>query len=130
MCDWLINITCNDISVIYLTAHRCAGGLKKKFDLRSIFQPQRHFVGFFNVLVQSPTRDRPFLRLRPIYSPFTTRWGYGGYILDLTPRVRTGPICSRNNKYIGHKNLLFANFTDVATRIKNSNLAISLTTLN
>ena len=25
----------NDISVIYVTAHRCAGGLEKKFDLRS-----------------------------------------------------------------------------------------------
>ena len=25
----------NDISVIYVTAHRCTGGLEKKFDLRS-----------------------------------------------------------------------------------------------
>ena len=32
---WLFNVTINDISVIYVTAHRCAGGLKKKFDLRS-----------------------------------------------------------------------------------------------
>ena len=31
--DWLLNVTCNDISVIYVTAHRCAGGMKK-FDLR------------------------------------------------------------------------------------------------
>ena len=28
--DWLLNVTCNDISGIYVTAHRCAGGLKKK----------------------------------------------------------------------------------------------------
>ena len=28
--DWLFNVTINDISVIYVTAHRCAGGLKKK----------------------------------------------------------------------------------------------------
>ena len=27
----LFNVTINDISVIYVTAHRCAGGLKKKF---------------------------------------------------------------------------------------------------
>ena len=33
--NWLLNVTINDISVIYVTAHRCAGGLKKKFDLRS-----------------------------------------------------------------------------------------------
>ena len=32
--NWLLNVTCNDISVIYVTAHRCAGGLKKKLDLR------------------------------------------------------------------------------------------------
>ena len=30
----LFNVTINDISVIYVTAHRCAGGLKK-LDLRS-----------------------------------------------------------------------------------------------
>ena len=36
-CDviWLFNVTINDISVIYVTTHRCAGGLKKKLDLRS-----------------------------------------------------------------------------------------------
>ena len=87
-------VTCNDISVINVTAqmyrrieevvptvviyvtvqnvHRCAGRLKK-FDLRSGSQRHRHFVGFFNVPVQAPTRDQP------------THWGYGGHILDLTP---------------------------------------------
>ena len=35
MMNWLFNVTINDISVIYVTAHRCAGGLKKKLDLRS-----------------------------------------------------------------------------------------------
>ena len=29
--NWLFNVTINDISVIYVTAHRCAGGLKNKF---------------------------------------------------------------------------------------------------
>ena len=27
---WLLNVTCNDISVMYVTAHRCTGRLKKK----------------------------------------------------------------------------------------------------
>ena len=41
----------------------------------------------FNVPVQTPTRGHPFYytvipRNRPIKSPFTTRWGYGGHILD------------------------------------------------
>ena len=48
--DWLLNVTCNDISVIYVTAYRCAGGLKK-LDLRSGSQRHRHIVGFFNVPV-------------------------------------------------------------------------------
>ena len=30
MVNWLFNVTINDISVIHVTAHRCAGGLKKK----------------------------------------------------------------------------------------------------
>ena len=38
--NWLFNVTINDISVIYVTAHRCAGGLEKKLDLRS--GSQRH----------------------------------------------------------------------------------------
>ena len=61
--NWLFNVTSNDISVIYVTAHRCAGGLKKKLklDLRSGSQRHRHFVGFFNVPVLAPTRDHPFL---------------------------------------------------------------------
>ena len=33
--NWLFKVTINDISVIYVTAHICAGGLKKKLDLRS-----------------------------------------------------------------------------------------------
>ena len=113
-------VTCNDISVIYVTAHRCAGGLKKLY-LRSGSQRHRHFVGFFNVSVlhrqgtilfigwfrhtapisrllrhAGDTEDwvRLFLSrisdygyiTAPLKSPFTTRWGYGGRILDLNPR--------------------------------------------
>ena len=73
--NWLFNVTINDISVIYVTAHRCAGRLKKKLYLRSGSQRHSHFVGFFNVPVLAPTRDHPFYTLipthRPIYSPFT-----------------------------------------------------------
>ena len=29
MSKWLLSVTTDDISVIYVTAHRCAGGLKK-----------------------------------------------------------------------------------------------------
>ena len=41
--DWLFNVTCNDISIIhvYVTAHRCAGGLKKK---------PPHLVTFYDTL--------------------------------------------------------------------------------
>ena len=58
----LFNVTVNNISVIYVTAHRCAGGLKK-FDLRSGFHRHIHLKGFFNV----PSEDRQgttlFIRL-------------------------------------------------------------------
>ena len=66
---WLFNVTINDISVIYVTAHRCAGGLKKKLDLRSGSQRHRHFVGFFNVPVLAPTRDHPFYTVIPTHRP-------------------------------------------------------------
>ena len=77
--NWLFNVTINDISVIYVTAHRCAGGLKKKFDLRSGSQRHRHFAGFFNVPVLAPTRDQIFYTVipthRPNKSPFTITLG-------------------------------------------------------
>ena len=66
--NWLFNVTINDISVIYVTAHRCAGGLKK-LDLRSGSQRHRHFVGFFNVPVLAPTRDQPFYTVIPTHRP-------------------------------------------------------------
>ena len=67
--NWLSNVTINDISVIYVAAHRCAGGLKKKLDLRSGSQRHRHFVGFFNVPVLAPTRDHPFYTVIPTHRP-------------------------------------------------------------
>ena len=44
----------------YMWQHRCAGGLK--LYLRSGSQRHRHFVGFFNVPVQAPTRGQLFYR--------------------------------------------------------------------
>ena len=74
--NWLFNVTINDISVIYVTAIRCAGGMKKKLDLRSGSQRHIHFEGFFNVPAQAPIRDLSFCTVfpknRPIKSPFTT----------------------------------------------------------
>ena len=65
------------MSLIYVTAHRCAGGLKK-LNLQAGSQRHRHFVGFFNVPVQAPTRDPPFTvipRNRPILVAFyDTHW--------------------------------------------------------
>ena len=31
----LFNVTFNDISVIYVTVHRCAGGMNKKLDIQA-----------------------------------------------------------------------------------------------
>ena len=67
--NWSFNVTINDISVIYVTAHRCAGGLKKKLNLRSGSQRHRHFAGFFNVPVLAPTRDQPFYTVIPTHRP-------------------------------------------------------------
>ena len=53
------------------------------------FPRNRHFVGFFYVPVQSPTRGQPFngyFEKPPHFSRLSRRtWGYGGPILVLTP---------------------------------------------
>ena len=95
--NWLFNVTIYDISVIYVTAHRCAGGLKKKLDLRSGSQRHRHFVGFFNVPVLAPTRDQPFYTVIPTHRPHLVAFYDHArdtevHILDLTPRALTGVI--------------------------------------
>ena len=53
--NWLSNVTINDISVIYVTAQLCAGGLKKVLDLRLGSQRHRHFVGLLTVPVHGTT---------------------------------------------------------------------------
>ena len=97
----MFNVTFIDISVIYVTAHRCTGGLKK-LNLRLGSQRHRHFVGFFNVPVQAPTRDPPFYGYSekpPHFSRLLRHaLGYGGHILDLTPRVPMGADCINTSK--------------------------------
>ena len=93
---WLLNVTINDISFIHVTAHRCAGGLKKKLNLKSGCQRHRHFVEFFNVPVQAPTWGHPFYGYseKPPHSYFNrhlrSEWGYGGPILIFNPRIPMG----------------------------------------
>ena len=70
-----------------MTEHTCAGRMKK-FDLRSGSQRGRHSLGFFNVPVQAPILYG--YSEKPPKSPFTTRWGYGGHILDSTPGSSRG----------------------------------------
>ena len=90
---WFLNVTCNDILVINVTVHKCAGGLKK-FDLRSGSQRHRYFVGFFNVPVQAPTRGQPLYGYSKKLSRFRHLlrqwWGCGGHILVLTPGPHRG----------------------------------------
>ena len=72
----------------YMWRHRCAGGLKKLY-LRSGSQRHRHFAGFFNVPVlyrHGTTVLCGDSDTSPHLVAFTTRWGYGGRILDLNPR--------------------------------------------
>ena len=60
----------------------------------------RHFVGFFNVPVQEPTRTHSFYGYSvkpPHFSRlFRCAWGYGGYILIFNPWVPTGTIERKN----------------------------------
>ena len=99
--DWdrFAKVTCNDISVInrYVKADRCAGG-PKKLDLRSGSQRHRHFVEFFNVPVQAPTRNHPFYgyskKPPPFQSPFTTRmWIRRTYCRLNPPGSQRGKRC-------------------------------------
>ena len=119
--NWLFYVTINDISVIYVTAHRCAGGLKKKLDLRSGSQRHRHFVGFFNVPGLAPTRDHPFYTVipthRPIYSPFTITLGIRKTHSRLNPQ---GPHRGNVKRASGNTNNATKKFdkTAIADRLR------------
>ena len=71
-------------------------------NLRSGSQRHRHFVGFFNVPVQAPTRDPPFYGYSekpPHFSRLLRHaWGYGGHILDLTPGCPRRNLPFRSNR--------------------------------
>ena len=111
--DCLLNITCNDISVtcIYVTVHRCTGGLRKKFGLQSL--RHRYFVGFLNVPVKAPTRGQPFYGYFEKPSHFSRllrhAWPYGGHVLySATPPppyrlsdFKSAKRCSFVHNYIG-----------------------------
>ena len=78
-------------SVINVTAHTCACGIKK-LDLRSGSQRQRHSVGFFNVQVDARGRHFYSYSEKPPHFSRLLRCarGYGGHVLILNPRVPTG----------------------------------------
>ena len=89
--DWMLNDTCKDISVIYVTAHRCAGGLKK-LDLTRAPTPLT-----FRRVLQSTDTGLTFLLLFPENDPFlmplTTRTCMeiqSTYSPRKPPRVPTG----------------------------------------
>ena len=92
----LFNVTINDISVIYVTAHRCAGGLKKSWTYGRAPKRHRHFVGFFNEPVQAPTRDQPFYTVirthRPQLVAFYDTLGIRMTHSRLDPRDFTGKV--------------------------------------
>ena len=99
--DWLLNVTCNDISVIYVMAHRCTGG-PKKFDIRSGSKRHRYFVGFFYIPVYGLGTDTgpTFLYGYSWKSPHWVAF-YDTLRIHprLNPRVSTGSNQS-NNVYI------------------------------
>ena len=88
---WLFNVTINNISVIYVTAdwrrRQTYGRAPNAIDISygSLTCPSKHGHG-------ATLFVRLFRENRPISSPFTTHWGYGGHILDLNPRVLAGEL--------------------------------------
>ena len=76
---------------LYMWRHRCADGPKKKLYLRSGSQRHRHFVGFFNMPVQAPTRGHPFLRLFWETAPFSRLLWHAGDTEDTFLTKPPGP---------------------------------------
>ena len=75
--NWLFNVTINDISVIRVTAHKCAGGLKK-LDLRSGSHAIDISYGFLTCPSDTdtgPTFLRLFQETASFQSLSTTRMG-------------------------------------------------------
>ena len=73
-----------------------AGKLKKKLDLRLGSQRHRHFVGFFNMPDQAPTRGQPFyVNFIPINRPISVAFYYAHRDTEDFHRVPMG--CFRVN---------------------------------
>ena len=75
-----------DISVICDGTYRCAGGLKKKLDLRSCSKRHRHFVGFFNTDT-GPTFLYVYSKKPPLLVAFNDTLGIRRTHSRLNPRV-------------------------------------------
>ena len=99
--------TINDVSVIYVTAHRCVDRLKKKLYLRSGSQRHRHFVGFFNVPVQAPTRATLFIRLFRETAPFSHLLRHAGDTEDTFSTKPPGPHGDQSGKNISECLIIF-----------------------
>ena len=70
----------------------------------------RHFVGLFNVPVQTPTRDPPFngySEKPPHFSRLLRHaWRYEGHILDLNPGSPRGMLDKHLSKSVSRECLL------------------------
>ena len=79
-------VTCNDISVIYVTAQMCRRTEEEVVPTVGVQTQLRHFVGFFNVPVLH-RHGIPFLygysEKPPHFVAFYDTLGYGGCILVL-----------------------------------------------
>ena len=115
--NWLFNVTINDISVIYVTAHRCAGGLKKKLDLRSGSQRHRHFVGFFKRARPRTDTGTPFLYGDSDTPPHLVAfYDHAGdtevHILDITPGPSRGYFAWKTKlRHVFFKQWVILNFS-------------------
>ena len=85
---YVFYITCNDISVIYLTAQICRR-TEKKLYIRSDSQRHRYFAGFFKLVRPTPTRALTFLHCDSDTSPHLVAFydilGIGRTSSRLTP---------------------------------------------
>ena len=126
----LFNVTFNDVSVIYVTAHTC---IEKEVWPTVGLPRHRHFAGFFNVPVQAHTRATLFTvipRSCPISIAFYDAHGDTEDVLH--SRVPTRALCS--NKIIYNKNTAIANlvrYFEMRTtgfRVKTSSRAARLWT--
>ena len=81
-----VYVTCNDMSVIYVTAQMCRRAEGEVEPTVGLPTPLT-FRRFLQCARPTPTRYHPFYTVipthSPISSPFKTCWGYGGRILEL-----------------------------------------------